>query len=158
MAELGKYTDTDAVRACLGIDAQDCPDAYMVDSLVEVELTVALDDWLPTHETIYTDGKAAAATDTQKRQKSLLGLYSQWFCAAEMSARLLTFLRTTSDGKNQAVRYDVDLEKVRKAAEGKMAKYQGVLDVEVNGASDTSTSPGSLLSLSLPTSDTVLDT
>lgn len=158
MAELGSYTDTDAVRACLGIDASDCPDTYMVDAHISVELTLDLDDWLPTHVAIYNSGKAAAATDEEKRYKSVLSMYSQWFCASEIAARRLTFLKSSSDGKNQGVRFDVDLQTVAKAAAGKMAKYKAILDVEVNGATDSSETPGGLLAVSVPNSDPVLDT
>lgn len=148
MAALGEYTNTDAVRGSLGIDRHDCPDAYFSDSDLEKELIVDLDDWIPTHATVYEDGKPSAATVEAKKSKTLLELYSQWFCAYEMASRPLTFLKAVSDGKNQAKRYDLDLAEVKKAAADKKAHYRALLDEAVNSITDTSATPTSLLSVS----------
>ena len=48
-AALTSYTNTAAVRACLGVDEQDCPDSILLDSNLSLELLVDLDEWLSGH-------------------------------------------------------------------------------------------------------------
>lgn len=154
---LTSYTSTAAVRACLGMDEQDCPDSILLDSSLELELVIDLDEWLATHATIYTTGTAVspAPTDEEVRLKNLLVLYSQWFCADEIANRFLVAPQIVSDGKNQLNRFaNVDLEKMAARAAARRAKYRAALDQAVNGAAPAVTSVA-LMQVSTPSYDPV---
>ena len=156
MSQITSYTTTEAIRASLGIDAEDCPDSYMENSNLELELLVDLDGWLPTHATIFSDGNQATPLAAQRRARDVLVLYSQWFCAYEMAKRFLTFPQIVSDGKNQLNRFPkVDLEKVAEMAAAQMAKYKGILEEEV--LEQTPSYTPNILIVSTPADDPVSD-
>lgn len=156
MTAITSYTTTEAVRSCLGIDKSDCPDSYMVDSNLELELLVDLDSWLPTHATIFAEGNAASPTADQKKYRNVLCLYSQWFGAYQIAIRPLTFPQIITDGKNQINRFPkADLERIAALAASKMAQYKGILDEEVNGNTATSTLP--IILVSSPDTDPVTE-
>lgn len=156
MAQVTSYTDTDAIRGSIGVDKEDCPDNLIVDSNLELEIEVDLQGWLPTHETIFSEGNASAATLTQKLYKNYLVLYAQWFGAYEMASRFLLIPQIVSDGKNQMNRFaNVELEKVKAEAAARMAKYRGLLDSAINGG-EVSAAP--VLLVSTPGFDPVTNT
>lgn len=125
MAALGSYTTTEAVRGCLGLDPNDLPDAYMVDSLLDVELSLDLDGWLPSHATLFASGTDAV--------KNRIRLYAQWFCAWKMAKRPYAVPQITTDGKAQIDRFKIDWVKVAELAAGEMSLIKGQLDEIVNG-------------------------
>ncbi len=158
MAALTSYTSTAAVRACLGVDDQDCPDAVLVDSNLALELMVDLDEWLSSHATIYSDGTTGSPTTEEIRLKNLLVLYAQWFCAYELANRFLTIPQIVSDGKNQMNRFaKIDLSKVAELSGARRQKYRAALDTAVNSAPDY-TSGIALMQVSIPDYDPVTNT
>ena len=132
MANLGSYTTTQAVRGCLGVDANDVRDAYLVDSKVDLELSLDLDDWLPNHAVLYSAGTTGSPTAAQVAIANRITLYAQWFCTLEVANRPLTVPAITTDGKAQIDRFKVDLAKVAELAAAKVAKYKAELDDSVN--------------------------
>ncbi len=149
------YTTYEAIRGSLGVDAEDCPDALIRESNLELELEVDLDDWLSTHATIWSDGASETATTSQVRLKNLLALYSQWFCAYELAGRFLLYPQIVTDGKAQINRFpNFDLEAARDLAGSRMAKYRATLNEVVNGAS-TSIQGARILAVSIPDYDPV---
>lgn len=155
MAQLGLYTTTEAVRACLGIDVSDCSDAVMVDSQLDAELEVDLGGWLPTHSAIHTAGAASDATAEERLNSTLLSLYAQWFCAAELADRFMLVPQIYSDGKNQMNRYaKVDLERMAGKAKERRARYRSELDEAVNAA-PTALSTATVVAISSPDYDPV---
>lgn len=156
MAQVTPYTNTAAIRGCLGIDAQDCTDDMIITSNLELELEVDLDGWLPTHAAIYDAGKVSTATADERHQLNLLQLYAQWFCAFEMVSRQLLVPQIVTDGKNQMNRFGIDLKEAKAEAAARMAKYRGLLDEEVNGATAVSALP--LVAISTPAYDPVTNT
>lgn len=156
-AALTSYTNTAAVRACLGVDDQDCPDAILIDSNLALELLVDLDEWLETHVSIYTAGTAVspAPTAEEVRLKNLLVLYAQWFCAYELANRFLTVPQIVGDGKNQMNRFArIDLAQAAELAGSRREKYRAALDTAVNGA-PSATSGIALMQVSTPSYDPV---
>lgn len=133
MAALGTYTTTDAVRGCLGVDKDDCPDRYMVDSKVDLELSLDLDGWLPTHAALYTAGTTGTPTATVKAIADRIKLYAQWFVALEFANRPLTVPQIVTDGKAQLDRFKVDWKALAELAAQKVAKYKGELQAAVDG-------------------------
>lgn len=133
MTALGTYTTTEAVRGCLGVDQDDCPDRYMVDSQVALELSLDLDGWLPTHAALYTAGTAGSPTTAAKAIADRLKLYAQWFVALEFANRPLTVPQIVTDGKAQLDRFKVDLKALAELAAQKVAKYKNELQNAVDG-------------------------
>lgn len=156
MANLGSYTTTEAVRGCLGVDADDIPDAYMVDSKLDVELTVDLDSWLATHAALYAAGGAGGASAAAVAIRTKISLYAQWFCALEMANRPMTLPQNNSDGKAQFTRFKVDFEKVAALAAAKVAKYRADLADDI-GSGGTATPVISLLSVGVPSVDPITE-
>jgi hypothetical protein len=134
MTALGSYTNTDAVRGCLGVDQDDCPDRYMVDSQVALELSLDLDGWLPTHAALFTAGTTGTPSTAAKAIADRLKLYAQWFVALEFANRPLAVPQIVTDGKAQLDRFKVDLSKVAELAAQKVAKYKGELQGAVDGS------------------------
>lgn len=157
MANLGDYTTTDAVRGCLGIDASDCPDAYMIDSKLDLELVVDLDGFLPTHLTLFTTGTATGATTQQMAVSNRIMLYAQWFCALEMANRPLTVPQINTDGKAQFDRFKVDLERLSALCAIKVAKYRADLQELVNNVVKPLGLPISLVQAAQPTQDPITE-
>ena len=156
MANLGSYTTTEAVRGCLGVDEDDIPDAYMVDSKLDVELTVDLDSWLATHAALYAAGTAVSPTAEEAAIAAKISLYAQWFCALELANRPMTLPQNNSDGKAQFTRFKVDFAKVAELAAAKVAKYRAALAEDV-GSGGTATPVISLLSVGVPSVDPITE-
>lgn len=157
MPALGDYTSTEAIRGCLGLDASDLPDAYLVDSKVDLELTLDLDGWLPSHASLYAAGTAGGATAAAKAIADRIKLYAQWFGAYEMARRPLAFPQIVTDGKAQFDRFKVDLERLAALAAEKMAQHKGKLDELVNQAVVSTGLPTSLVSVAVPGSDPITE-
>lgn len=157
MAQVTPYTNTAAIRGCLGIDLQDCSDDTILESNLELELLVDLDGWLPTHAAIHAAGKVNTATAEERHLWNVLQLYAQWFCAFEVVSRFMLLPQIVTDGKNQLNRFpNVDLKDAKAEAAARMAKYRGLLDEEVNGATAVSSLP--LVAISTPAYDPVTNT
>lgn len=156
MANLGSYTTTEAVRGCLGVDEDDIPDAYMVDSKLDVELSVDLDSWLATHAALYAAGTAISPSTAEAAIAAKISLYAQWFCALEMANRPLTVPLITSDGKAQINRFKVDPAAVAKLAALKVAKYRAELS-EAVGTGATATFAINLLGVAVPSVDPITE-
>lgn len=154
-AALTSYTNTAAVRACLGVDEQDCPDSILLDSNLSLELLVDLDEWLSGHAALYTANTTTSPTTDEVRLKNLLVLYAQWFCAYELANRFLTVPQIVSDGKNQMNRFaKIDLAKAAELAGARRQKYRAALDTAVNSAPGF-TSGIALMQVSVPDYDPV---
>lgn len=129
------YTDTDAIRGSIGVDAQDCPDDMIVGSNLQLELETDLAEWLPDHDTVFSEGNSSSATPEQELKRNYLKLYSQYFGGYQLASRPLTFPQIVSDGKNQMNRFaKLDMQEVAKAAADKMNKYKTKLDELQNSA------------------------
>lgn len=156
MASLGVYTTTEAVRGCLGVDANDVRDAYMLDSQLALELTLDLDAWLSTHATLYSAGTTGTPTAEQVAIANRIKLYAQWFCALEMANRPLTVPQITTDGKAQIDRFKVDLARVAELAAAKVARYKGELQELVDSITPVATY-SSFVSVAVPGADPVTE-
>ena len=156
MAYLGDYTTTEAVRGCLGIDVDDCPDRYMVDSKVELELQLDLDTWLASHAALYSTGTQGTPTALQKAVAQRIELYAQWFIALEFTNRPLTIPQITTVGKSQIDRFKVDLSRLTQLAAAKVAKYKGELQAAVEGKPATA-AYANFVSVAVPGADPVTE-
>lgn len=134
MAETILYTNTDAIRACIGLDVAECKDSVMVDSKLDMELEVDLAGWLPSYAAVFEAGDAADATDEQVLQQKMLKLYCQWLAAAEILARSLVVPLEVTNGKDKYSRFSkIDLAELAAAAKAKAEGYKVLLEDEING-------------------------
>lgn len=134
-----EYTDSDAVRSCLGLDSSDCPDSVFEDSNMDMQLEAELSVWLPTHAAIAAAGIEAAATDAEILKYNYLVLYSQFYCAYQISKRPMQFIRLQGDGKAQMARFETAIKNVTPFALAEMVKYKTLLNNAVNGGTGYST-------------------
>lgn len=136
MAALTNYTNTDAVRAALGLDADhyEVPDTMMTNRNMDLELLEDLDGWLPTHATVWTLANAGSPTVDEARDGRRLQLYSMWFCAALLAEVWLAMPVMISDGQNRVQRFDIDLAKLRDMAVAHREKLKEELVPTVTAA------------------------
>jgi len=112
MADITKYTTTQAVRASLGVTSNEVPDSYLLDQELDTALLISLEDNIPDYATL--TGIAA------KRLK----MYAMWFCAARLARTFLAFPESMSDGKAKMDRFaSLDLEKMAENAESNRDIY-----------------------------------
>lgn len=123
------YTTIAAIRATVGITAQDVTDAQINDRAPGVELEIDLGTWLPTHATIASEGQAQQATPTQKSKWNLLLMYAQYFSAAILlESQLYLIPMSVSDGTNSISRfYSQQSLKMHAAAQQKAEYYKSML-------------------------------
>jgi len=96
------YTDTDKIRAALGVDSVDVDDQVLVDMQLGTELILDLNSWIPGYTTL--TGFSA----------DLLSLYAASFCAlSAIHGRELLYPQMFKDGKAESRRFALDLEKVK---------------------------------------------
>jgi hypothetical protein len=127
------YTDTDRIREALQITVEDLSDDRFNKGALELDLLLDLDDWLPTHATIYADG-LGTPTQAQLKQFNLLVAYSTYFCADQtLHTGPLSLPRSIGDGKNAIERLD-DRQALVDFLAGRMAKYKNMLIEAVTGA------------------------
>ncbi len=148
------YTETSAVVTSLGLDSNDCPDAVFVDSKMDVQLLVELDQWLPTHKAVFDTGAGSGASVAEKLNRNYLTLYAQFFCAVQIAKRPMQFIQTHGDGKAEMSRFKEALENTRGSVTSEMLKYQNLLNAAVNGVSGDSSNIA-VVGLSIPSADPV---
>ena len=126
MAALTNYTNTDAVRAALGLDSDhyEVPDSMLTNRNMDLELLEDLDDWLPTHAAIWAAADATTPTTEELRAGRQLQLYSMWFCAAMLAEVWLAMPQMITDGQNKVQRFDIDLQALLDNARAKREKYK----------------------------------
>ena len=128
--ELTEYTDTDAVRGALALDADEIPDEMLINQNLEQMLLADLDDWLPTHEDVWNDGFANDAEPIEIQRQRFLQLYSMWFCAARLAETYPSWPQQMTDGKMEIRRFQqLDFEKMVDRARGYADKYKRAMQI-----------------------------
>lgn len=128
------YTTTDQVRTALLVSPSDLSDEQLVDRNLDFELVLDLDEWLPTHATIWQEGNDDARTGAQFKRSRLLAMYCQYRSAAwVMESWALGFAEEVTDGKNKMQRFGDGLEEMLEKLRAKADKLKGLLaaDAEV---------------------------
>lgn len=148
MAVLGEYTTTQAIRACLAVDESDIPDTYILESNMQIELELHLDEWLPDH---------AAIVVGDDRSARLLKMFSQWYCGHLLTQRQLAMIQEFTDGKTRLKRFDVNLDSLAAKTLSQVEYYKKLLMKE-RGIPDSSVNNFSFIAISTPTTDPVTST
>lgn len=123
------YTSTDAVRGAVGLTDNELLDETLVDQKLDTELEVDLQQWVPTHATIFAEGTTGTPTSEQTLKASYLQLYAQWYVASQiLSVMALAIPQMISDGQNEMRRFQqADLEALSTTAGVKAAFYKKLL-------------------------------
>lgn len=99
-------TDTDQIRAVIGADTKDLSDADIDYCGFKDELKVDLMEWLPTYETIISEGATGTPTTDQTRKYLRLKNYAKYFMSWLVgSASQHSLMQKTSDGSNELQRF-----------------------------------------------------
>jgi hypothetical protein len=131
------YTNSDAVRAALGIETDDLqkelPDHMFVNQNMERQLRAALYAWLPTYASIVA---AADAVDPDESgdtdfatlyQGDLVRNYCL-FWAAWRAAEMAYFARRkVSDGRSEVERFSIDWEALADRMKSRAEEQQSLL-------------------------------
>jgi len=123
MATAILFTTIEAIRASVGLDVADVPDAIILDKNLRMQFILDLDTWYPA---VYEDDWLNAGFDPldeseteiltitpEERKGYLLSTYSMWFGAYKLVETLLAIPQKISDGKDEIQRFNgINLEKM----------------------------------------------
>jgi hypothetical protein len=126
------YTNTDAIRAAVGISSTEIPDSMITDQQMERQVKTALYSWLPTYPALYTAGDAEEATDEQVYVKDLLVLYCTYFGAVRLVEMIMAMRQRVSDGKSEVERFNIDWLSLLEALKGRLDEIQDLLEEVIN--------------------------
>lgn len=115
--DLLTVTTTEAVRAVLGVSdaANELPDQYFLDRMLDSALLLELQTWLPGTLDDLLDAAEAAASpmDSDSLIWNLIQQASTYWCAWACCDNLgLGFFARIEDGQNKAMRPTIDYEKL----------------------------------------------
>lgn len=153
---ISNYTGTDAIRGALGLTDNEVTDAMLVDQRLDLELSVDLELWVPTHASVYTAGIAYGATPTEVLKANYLLLYAQWFCALHVTKFMrLAIPQMVGDGKAEMRRFQAfDLDQLEATANSRAIYYKSLLYAATGGAAAATTV--SFASVGVPDYDPVV--
>lgn len=126
------YTNTDAIRAAVGVTDTEIPDSMVTDQQMERQVKTALYSWLPTYATLYATGSADGATEEEVYVKDLLVLYCTYYGAVRMVEMIMAMRQRVSDGKSEVERFVIDWSALLEALKGRLDEVQSLLEEEVN--------------------------
>lgn len=124
-------TDTDEIRSALGVDDKDIADALITNLNPEVDLQADLMTWVPTYQTIISEGAAGTPTDEQTLKYLKLKLYAKYFISAIFaSSGGNSILQKLSDGSNEGTRFtNVSLAKLQLDLQGRADGAKAALEL-----------------------------
>ncbi len=148
VAAITEYTNTDAIRAAVGLDDDEIPDEMLVDQGLAIELELDLGEWLSSHATIWAEGVAASPTADQKTAQQHLQMYSMWYCAIRALEMRLAIPSLFTDGKAEARRQEIKYEELEEMAKTRAENHKKAL-------LGTTTSTPTFMSAAVPDYDPV---
>ncbi len=130
----------DAIRSVIGVDSKDLADSVICDRAPEDDLESDLLTWVPTYQTIISEGVTGTPTSEQALKYLKLRIYAKYFIAGlVVSAGGNSILQKLSDGSNEASRFtNVDLRQLKKDIDDMAASTKAELVLLVTPTSDTS--------------------
>ena len=148
------YTNTDNIRAALGVSAVEMSDQRIIDTQIEMQLGLRLTQVCTTDpETIKTDGTSVGATQDQKNLWYALQLYCMYYGAVLMMPALqMLVAATVTDSETTNTRFGVDdIQATIDRITGRADYYAGLL----NPAYETSTLGFTMVGVVSPSYDPV---
>ena len=100
------YTDTDRIRAVLGVDEKDLSDEQITARDLEKELRIELLSWVSNYAALMVTGLGTAATEVQVSIADALSLYCTYYCSIRAIKTLqMAAPQRVSDGQNALDRF-----------------------------------------------------
>ena len=129
VASFLKLTDTNEVRGVIGVDDKELTDPDICGAKPEDDLKSALLGWVPTYETLMSEGLATSPTAAQTLKYLKLKLYSKYFVSALIvSSGINSLLQKKSDGANEGARFtNLSLRDFQTELENKAKAYKAEL-------------------------------
>lgn len=116
------YTNTDAIRAAVGLDDADVEDSVLVDQNLDIQMELALAEFLPNHEDDTID------ETIEKKVK----LWCMWYGALALAESPLATPKALGTGKDEYERFDIDWEALQKRARGKLDALREALTPKIS--------------------------
>ena len=99
-------TDTDEVRAAIGADTKDLSDEDIINYSPEDDLKADLLVWVPTYQTIITEGSTGTPTTDQELKYLKLKIYAKTFISWLVASSAQNSMpQKVSDGSNEMSRF-----------------------------------------------------
>ncbi len=137
------YSDTDRIRAALGVDEADVSDDVLIDMQLELEVEVDLTAWIPGFDPITEVLSDPLAI-------KMMPLYVAAFCAfTALDGRELLYPYLFKDGKAETRRFQVDLQKLKDDLAAKVAKWKAAI-IKAEGLTAVSAGTASFIFGSAP--------
>lgn len=136
------YTDTDAIRATIGLDDSDVEDTVLTTQFLDLQMTRELDKFYPTHSTDFF------AIPTVADQ---LKLWCTYFGALRLAESPLAAPFKLGTGKDEFTRFPMDWDALKMDLKAKLAEIQEDL-------TPATTTGHTLFSKSTPASDPIDNT
>jgi hypothetical protein len=115
------YTTTESIRATIGIDEDDVDDDALLQQNLEYQMQERLDEWLPTHATVY-----AATAEGYRR----LTLWCQYFGALRvLEDNQLAIPQKIQANTDQMSRFTVDFEAMKADLRTRLVNIENKLNV-----------------------------
>lgn len=126
-------TDTDEVRSTIGADDKDLSDTYIMNASPEDDLKADLLTWVPTYETIISEGTGTPTTDQELKYLRLKVYAKNFISWLVASAAQHSLAQKVSDGSNEMSRFTNNkLEELIARLEGRMKTAKAELEKLVN--------------------------
>lgn len=134
MLEVTRYTNTDEIRAVIGVTDNEVSDDQLLDMLLEKRLLSELHNWLPAHAALFDTGAASGATADAENDKRNLEIYSAYYCASHINFFQLAIPNSAGDGKNAFKRFEgVDFDELSAKLRGEAEKFKDAILEEETG-------------------------
>lgn len=145
-------TDSDQVRAALGLSSRDVDDQFFIDRKADRELRLALFEWFPNYASEYSSWTTNASANQEKID--LLESYATYQTAYIISSGLsMMALQKVSDSKFTAARFEgIDLDSISELMRSKANQLKTRLQEVLGTAHD---GPVNLFSSVAPSYDPV---
>jgi hypothetical protein len=122
------FTDTDAIRAALGVTTKELPDSMLTGQQLETQMKVDLYSWLPTYQTLYDAQSESGVTADQLQIVDLLTLYCMYYGALRACEMILSYRAKVTDGKQAVDRFAVDWKALLETMKQRLADVRALLE------------------------------
>lgn len=160
MASIGStpvFTTTEAVRASVGIDQVDLPDARLLDAQFDLELRIDFSSWYPGALTALVPAEPVGVEAALLRDT--LQMFCKYFCALRLASSPLTFIQLYSDGKAEQRRFtNFDWAEMAANFGAKLETYRSAVIAQVPGEVTWDSSTAQLIGISTPNYNPITNT
>lgn len=117
------YTNTDSIRASIGVDENDVSDAMISSQNLDMQMIERLTEIAPTYETIY---------DNSDEGERRLTLWCQYFGALSLLENAsLAIPQKIQANNDQLARFSVDFESIKKSLRDKIKQLENKINPPV---------------------------